>query len=251
MTKLELKKLLREEVRKVLMNEVDNKASMFDLLQSVSRGDTSYVKGVKVDKKQADTLIKIYDLLDVSGQRKFDAMPADKLVRVFNDLIFEGSKLRKRTINEASFLDAMEKVNSGYDAKKSMQDLTADSLEDAGSSNDSEHKRYVKSMQDWIKKMDSNGPTVKVGDLVKVYMRNDNKYGIGQIVKPTIMRGSYANSEQIAPNNIPAWQIDCYTERNIGTSKKPIEYKGKTYYFEGTVQYAQFDEGDKNTFSKL
>jgi hypothetical protein len=98
MTKLELKKLLREEVRKVLMNEVDNKASMFDLLQSVSRGDTSYVKGVKVDKKQADTLIKIYDLLDVSGQRKFDAMPADKLVRVFNDLIFEGSKLRKRTI---------------------------------------------------------------------------------------------------------------------------------------------------------
>lgn len=128
MTKSELKKLLREEVRKVLMNEVDDKVSMFDLLQSVSRGETSYVKGVKVDKKQADTLIKIYDLLDVSGQRKFDAMPADKLVRVFNDLIFEGNKLRKRTIKQSINEDLLDIIPYFKKKREEAEKKEADTL---------------------------------------------------------------------------------------------------------------------------
>lgn len=57
------------------------------LLKTIVDGDTNSVNGVKIDKKSAETLLKIYKLLDVSGQRNFDKMSADKLMRAFSDLI--------------------------------------------------------------------------------------------------------------------------------------------------------------------
>ena len=35
----------------------------------------------------------------------------------------------------------------------------------------------------------------------------------------------------------------------VGTTKKPIEYEGKKYYYIGTVQYPQYEEG--TSFSKV
>jgi hypothetical protein len=99
--------------------------------------------------------------------------------------------------------------------------------------------------------MDKKGPTVKVGDLVNVNMRTMHRTGIGKIVQAVTMQGNFGFMGQAAPDKQPAWKIDCYTERNIGASKQPIEYKGNSYYYQGTLYYAQHEEGDKNAFSKL
>jgi hypothetical protein len=82
-------------------------------------------------------------------------------------------------------------------------------------------------------------------------MKTIGKEGIGKIVKAVTMQGSFGFMGQAAPDKQPSWKIDCYSERNIGTSKQPIEYKGKSYYYQGTVYYPQHEEGDKNAFSKL
>lgn len=158
----------------------------------------------------------------------------------------------KDLLKEASFLDNFKKVNSGYNPKKIIADFSKESGKDLADKRDREdHKRYVEDMIAWFKKMDKKGPTVKIGDLVNVNMRSMNRTGIGKIVQATTMQGSFGFMGQAAPDKQPAWKIDCYTERNIGTSKQPIEYKGNTYYYQGTLYYPQHEEGDKNTFSKL
>jgi YHS domain-containing protein len=165
-------------------------------------------------------------------------------------------EIRKVRLTEASFLDGFKKANSGYDPKKALANW-ADEYEkqedwdDVDVSGDKEdHEQYLKNGEKWIKKMSSKGPTVKVGDLVKVFMRSNGKEGIGKIVKAGIMKGNFGFMGNLEPDNVPAWVIDCYTERNIGT-KKTIDYKGKTYYFIGTLQYPQHQEGEKESFSKL
>ena len=80
-------------------------------------------------------------------------------------------------------------------------------------------------------------------------MKSIGKDGIGKIVKATEMQGNFGFAGNILPDKIPAWEIECYAERNIGTKK--LEYKGKTYYLAGKLQYPQHEEGRKDTFSKL
>ena len=133
----------------------------------------------------------------------------------------------KDLLKEASFLDNFKKVNSGYNPKKIIADFSKESGTDLADKDDREdHKRYVKDMIAWFAKMDKKGPTVKVGDLVNVNMRTMRRTGIGKIVKAVEMQGSFGFMGQAAPDKQPAWKIDCYTEKNIGTSKKPIDVNG-------------------------
>ena len=163
----------------------------------------------------------------------------------------------KSLLKEASFLDNFKKVNSGYNPKKIIADFSKESGTDLTDKSTidpedkKDHERYVKDLKTWFDKMDKKGPTVKVGDLVSVSMKTIGKEGIGKIVKAVTMQGNFGYMGQAAPDKQPSWKIDCYSERNIGTSKQPIEYKGKSYYYQGTVYYPQHEEGDKNAFSKL
>lgn len=154
----------------------------------------------------------------------------------------------KQLLSEATFLDKMKKVNSGWDPKKALA-TWANDYEKDNPQDKADHKRYMKDSEKWIKDMSSKGPSVKVGDLVKVYMRSIGKEGIGKIVKETQMAGDFGFMGKLEPNKVPAWEIECYAERNIGTKK--LEYKGKTYYLAGKLQYPQHEEGRKDTFSKL
>ena len=156
-----------------------------------------------------------------------------------------------------SFLDTMQKLNPGYDANKTLADFSKESETDLDDTDTidpedrADHEAYVKSATEWFNKMANAKPTVKPGDLVKVNMKSVGKEGIGKIVKPVTMQGNYGFMGQVAPDKQPAWKIDCYTEKNIGTSKKPIDVNGKKYYYKGTLYYPQHEEGDKDAFSKL
>jgi hypothetical protein len=155
-----------------------------------------------------------------------------------------------------SFLDAFQKINPGYDANKTLADFSKESeadLDDTDSDPEdrAEHEEYVKSATEWFNKVATTKPTVKPGDLVKVNMKSTGKEGIGKIVEPVTMQGNYGFMGQVAPDKQPAWKIDCYTEKNIGTDKKPIDVNGKKYYYQGTLYYPQHEEGDKEAFSKL
>ena len=162
----------------------------------------------------------------------------------------------KDLILESSFLDDFKKMNNGYDPKSIISDFSRESSKAlAGKKLDpterSDHNRYVKDIITWFSKMEKNGPTVKVGDLVKVYMASKREMGIGKIVKSTIVKGSFGRDGQVAPDKQPGWVIECYTENNTGTEKPPLNYKGKKYYYIGTLTYSQYLEGDKDAFSKL
>jgi len=163
----------------------------------------------------------------------------------------------KDLIVESSFLDGFKKINSGYDpksiladfSKKSAVNLDGKKISDPGEKAD--HNRYIKDITTWFSKMEKNGPTVKIGDLVSVYMQSEREMGIGKIVKSTITKGDFGRDGQVAPDKQPAWAIECYTKKNIGTTKTPIEYKGNKYYYIGTLTYPQYLEGTKYAFSKL
>lgn len=156
-----------------------------------------------------------------------------------------------------SFLDAFQKINPGYDANKTLADFSKESETDLDDKDTidpedrADHEAYVKSATEWFNKVATTKPTVKPGDLVKVNMKSIGKEGIGKIVKPITMQGNYGFMGQVAPDKQPAWKIDCYTEKNIGTDKKPIDVNGKKYYYQGTLYYPQHEEGDKEAFSKL
>lgn len=210
----------------------------------------SMVKGYNLSKKKEQLIIaKIIDALGMDKQQLMQAISKIKK----NDILKREHVIKlKDLLKEASFLDNFKKVNSGYNPKKIIADFSKESGTDLADKNDREdHKRYVKDMIAWFDKMGKKGPTVKVGDLVNVNMRTMHRTGIGKIVKAVEMQGSFGFMGQAAPDKQPAWKIDCYTERNIGTSKQPIEYKGNSYYYQGTLYYPQHEEGDKNAFSKL
>lgn len=63
------------------LNESRVKTS--ELLESVKNSHTSRVEGTKVTKEEAEKLLKIYGLLDVSGQSKFNQMKAHELLRAY------------------------------------------------------------------------------------------------------------------------------------------------------------------------
>jgi len=57
------------------MNEsvvCESRATTSKLLAMIINGNTTHIEGVKVDKDTAEKLLKIYDLMDVSGQMTFD-----------------------------------------------------------------------------------------------------------------------------------------------------------------------------------
>ena len=158
-------------------------------------------------------------------------------------------------LNEETFYDKMKKANPGWSKEQTLSDF-ADEYEkqedwgDIDVSGDYEdHQEYLKGAEMWFDKMASASPTVSIGDIVKVFAKSINKEVLGKIVGETMMQGNYGYAGNVEPNKIPAWKIDCYTEKNIGTSKKPIEYEGKKYYYIGTVQYPQYEEG--TSFSKI
>jgi hypothetical protein len=205
-------------------------------------------------KKEQLVIAKLVDALGMTPQELTVAV--QKLKK--NKIVKREHVIKlKDLLKEASFLDNFKKVNSGYNPKKIIADFTKESGTDLADKSTidpedkKDHQRYVKDLKTWFDKMDKKGPTVKVGDLVSVSMKTIGKEGIGKIVKAVTMQGNFGYMGQAAPDKQPAWKIDCYSERNIGTSKQPIEYKGKSYYYQGTVYYPQHEEGDKNAFSKL
>jgi hypothetical protein len=213
------------------------------------------LKGYNLNKRKEQYVIA--KLIDALGMTPSELMLAVQKLKKNKIVKREHVIKLKDLLKEASFLDNFKKVNSGYNPKKIIADFTKESGTDLADKSTidpedkKDHQRYVKDLKTWFDKMDKKGPTVKVGDLVSVSMKTIGKEGIGKIVKDVTMQGNFGYMGQAAPDKQPAWKIDCYSERNIGTSKQPIEYKGKSYYYQGTVYYPQHEEGDKNAFSKL
>ena len=196
--------------------------------------------------------------VNIAGKQTTAGAAAQKSTSTKGSNIFGGDGIKKASTSSipkaqpGSFLDTFEKLNPGYNANKTLTDFSKESEKDLTDKEDrADHKRYVKDATNWFKKMATAKPTVKVGDLVKVNMKSIGQEGIGKIVKPTTMSGNYGFMGQVAPDKQPAWKIDCYSQRNIGTSKKPIDVNGKKYYYQGTLQYPQHEEGNKNAFTKL
>jgi DNA-binding Lrp family transcriptional regulator len=213
------------------------------------------LKGYNLNKRKEQYVIA--KLIDALGMTPSELMLAVQKLKKNKIVKREHVIKLKDLLKEASFLDNFKKVNSGYNPKKIIADFTKESGTDLTDKSTidpedkKDHERYVKDLKTWFDKMDKKGPTVKVGDLVSVSMKTIGKEGIGKIVKAVTMQGNFGYMGQAAPDKQPSWKIDCYSERNIGTSKQPIEYKGKSYYYQGTVYYPQHEEGDKNAFSKL
>jgi len=207
----------------------------------------------KQHKLRPDTKVKIAGKTTTAGRASQNSPTTVKGTSVFGgDNKEKASTSPIPKAEPGSFLDTFKKLNPGYDANKTLADFSKESGSDLIDKEDrADHKRYVKSATEWFKKMATAKPTVKVGDLVKVNMKSVGKEGIGKIVKPITMQGNYGFMGQVAPDKQPGWKIDCYTEKNIGTTKKPIDVNGKKYYYKGTLYYPQHEEGDKDTFSKL
>jgi len=210
----------------------------------------------KQHKLRPDTKVNIAGKNTTAGQAAQSSTP------VKGTSVFGGDDKEKTSTSAipkaepGSFLDAFQKINPGYDANKTLADFSKESeadLDDTDSDPEdrADHEEYVKSATEWFNKVATTKPTVKPGDLVKVNMKSNGKEGIGKIVEPVTMQGNYGFMGQVAPDKQPAWKIDCYTEKNIGTSKKPIDVNGKKYYYQGTLYYPQHEEGDKEAFSKL
>jgi DNA-binding Lrp family transcriptional regulator len=213
------------------------------------------LKGYNLNKRKEQYVIA--KLIDALGMTPSELMQSVQKLKKNKIVKREHTIKLKDLLKEASFLDNFKKVNSGYNPKKIIADFSKESGTDLPDKSTidpedkKDHERYVKDLKTWFDKMDKKGPTVKVGDLVSVSMKTIGKEGIGKIVKAVTMQGNFGYMGQAAPDKQPSWKIDCYSERNIGTSKQPIEYKGKSYYYQGTVYYPQHEEGDKNAFSKL
>ena len=215
----------------------------------------SQLKSYSLPRKKE--VLVLATIIDALGMDKMELMRYVQKIKKSDILKREHTIKLKDLLKEASFLDNFKKVNSGYNPKKIIADFSKESGTDLTDKSTidpedkKDHERYVKDLKTWFDKMDKKGPTVKVGDLVSVSMKTIGKEGIGKIVKAVTMQGNFGYMGQAAPDKQPSWKIDCYSERNIGTSKQPIEYKGKSYYYQGTVYYPQHEEGDKNAFSKL
>jgi hypothetical protein len=143
---------------------------------------------------------------------------------------------KESQLNEETFLSKMEKLNPGYSKESVLADFEdeyekQDDWGDIDVSGDYEdHQEYLKDAEDWFNKVESTGPTVKVGDSVKVYAKSVNKQVFGKIVKDIVMKGSHGFEGDIKPNKIPGWWIQCYKDPNM-TQKI------------GTLAYPQFEEG--------
>ena len=211
----------------------------------------------KVHKLRPDTKVTVAGRVTTAGRASQNSPSTVKGTSVFGgDDKEETSTSAIPKAEPGSFLDAFQKLNPGYDANKTLADFSKESeadLYDTDSDPEdiADHEAYVKSATEWFNKVATAKPTVKPGDLVKVNMKSTGKEGIGKIVEPVTMQGNYGFMGQVAPDKQPGWKIDCYTEKNIGTDKKPIDVNGKKYYYQGTLYYPQHEEGDKEAFSKL
>jgi hypothetical protein len=138
--------------------------------------------------------------------------------------------LKESQLNEETFLSKMEKLNPGYSKDSILADF-ADEYELDNPEDKEDHDEYMKDAELWFDKMASTGPTVKVGDAVKVFAKSIGKEVYGKIAKETVMKGSHGFAGDIKPDNIPSWSIDCYKDPNM-TQKI------------GTLIYPQFEEGE-------
>ena len=164
----------------------------------------------------------------------------------------------RKVLSEETFYDKMKKINPGWSKEKALADF-ADEYEKQGdwddidvSSDYKDHQQYLKDSAKTLDNLAKKSPSVKVGDLVNVYARSIKRQCIGKIVKDTVMEGKFGYAGDVMPDKIPAWAIDCYTDRpGYEEQKKRLTVKGKTYYFVGTLVYPQYKEGDAKTFTKL
>jgi hypothetical protein len=245
---LKLKDLLKEDLE-------DMDVSLPSKIEKFLDRALGIIKSYNLPRKKEQLVVA--KLIDALGMNPQELQQAVQKIKKYKIVKREHVIKLKDLLKEASFLDNFKKVNSGYNPKKIIADFTKESGTDLADKSTidpedkKDHQRYVKDLKTWFDKMDKKGPTVKVGDLVSVSMKTIGKEGIGKIVKAVTMQGNFGYMGQAAPDKQPSWKIDCYSERNIGTSKQPIEYKGKSYYYQGTVYYPQHEEGDKNAFSKL
>ena len=165
----------------------------------------------------------------------------------------------RRVLKEETFYNKMQRINSGWSKEKALADFaneyeTRDGWGDFNVTGDyEEHQKYLKDAEKMLDALAKKTPNVKVGDLVNVYAKSMNMQCVGNIVEEVAMRGhDYGFAGNVLPAKIPAWKIDCYTDkRGFEDQEKRLVVKGKTYYYVGTVQYPQHEEGMPKTFSKL
>ena len=171
------------------------------------------------------------------------------------DLIQEGRKIqetfKKKTLNEETFYAKMKKMNPGWSKEQTLSNFEDEYDDEFFSDDYKEHQEYLQDAEKWFDEMDSKSPTVKVGDIVDVWMKSVQSKGVGKIVKETSMEGKYGFMGDVVPNKIPAWVIECYTNKpGFEEQKKTLNVKGKTYYYIGTLTYPQYLEGSEKAFKK-
>lgn len=166
----------------------------------------------------------------------------------------------RKALNEETFYDKLKKMNPGWSKESALADFADDyekqeDWDDIGvdiSGDYEDHQKYLKDSEAYLDTLNKKSPSVKVGDLVNVYAKSLNRQCIGKIVKEVTVKGSYGFMGNVMPNKVPAWVIDCYTDKpGYNEQKKQLIVKGKTYKFAGTVQYPQYLEGEDKTFTKL
>jgi len=166
----------------------------------------------------------------------------------------------RKALNEETFYDKLKKMNPGWSKESALADFADDyekqeDWDDTGvdvSGDYEDHQKYLKDSEAYLNTLTKKSPSVKVGDLVNVYAKSMKRQCIGKIVKEAVMKGSYGFLGNVMPNKVPAWVIDCYTDKpGYEEQKKQLIVKGKTYKFAGTVQYPQYSEGEAETFTKL
>ena len=112
-------------------------------------------------------------------------------------------------LNENTFYDDMVKANPGWDRETVMDMIKDEWIDDPEFSpgDFEDHQEYLKSNEELFDKLQSSGPTVKVGDEIEVWDRNDRKFVPGKIVKATTMTGNFMFNGNVLPKNIPSWEI--------------------------------------------
>ena len=117
-----------------------------------------------------------------------------------------------RLLKESTFYQEIETTNPGWN-KDSVMAFIEDEYEkqedgDHDVSGDYEdHQEYLKDAEALFNELESGSPTVKVGDKISFYAKNNNKWMDGIITGELLMKGNHMFAGNILPNKIPAWEI--------------------------------------------
>jgi heme oxygenase len=105
-----------------------------------------------------------------------------------------------------SFYQDMITANPGWD-EETVMNMVKDEYDEETPGDFEDHQEYLEDSKEWFNKVQSAGPTVKVGDKVEVLDKMTNKFIPGTITKALILKGSFMYSGNVEPDNIPGCEI--------------------------------------------